>query len=182
MGKSKKKMKISITILALFVIGYSTATLGTPAKTSYCMGRVDKKTTCSACFNWGTGTVGARELSSTGTCLIKVTNAVTSCLIYNGKITKTKAYNDCIACNKKIWLNIAETKQAITSIGCSDTAIVAKTCLSKVLNCGQNMCPSDVTNSKVHPGCRQCAKGYIGLTKIENTASTKAIMGYKTCT
>jgi len=88
MGRVKKKMKISITILALFVIGYSTAaTLGLPVKTSYCMGRLASKTGCKSCFNWGSGTIGARELL-TEKCAAKVSNVVAGCLMYNGTIAK----------------------------------------------------------------------------------------------
>merc|ERR1712017_15727 len=107
MGK-RKKMKISITILALFVIGYSTASSpSAPAKTAYCMERSTDKAKCTQCFNWGTGTIGARELkASVNTCLVKVTNAVTGCLMYSGKITSTKLVTDCLACNKLTWLNI----------------------------------------------------------------------------
>jgi len=185
MGRVKKKMKISITILALFVIGYSTAALGTPAKTAYCMGRKATVHTCSSCFNWGTGTIGAREyLASNHTCLIKVSKPVTDCLIYNGVITATKGFDDCLVCNKKIWLNIVENAGAITSRACSDTAVKATKCTTKIANCGQNMCVNNTASSgKTTPGCRQCMKGYVGATPVTTAKSASPpTIGYTTCT
>jgi len=62
-------MKIFFT---LFIIGSTLAVQGQPAGTLYCAGNVDDQNAqCSACYNYGLGTIGARILTGTN-CTTKV--------------------------------------------------------------------------------------------------------------
>merc|ERR1712048_1492458 len=126
---SLKKMKLATVLVAIMAIQYVFTAQGTPAATSYCMGNVDNATTCSSCFNWGSGTIGARQLA-TGSCATAVANKVTDCKYYAGAISGTmKTAGDCMMCNKKTWLNIQDhSTPASIVIGCSDTAIDTTTC------------------------------------------------------
>merc|ERR1711937_156653 len=128
------QMKFITLIVASLAISTIFAAQGTPAATSYCMGNVDNATTCSSCFNWGSGTVGARNLV-TAACTTKVTNAITDCKYYSGLSTATKAAHDCGVCDSKTWLNVADNAtNASIVITCSDTAINTTTCASAVSN------------------------------------------------
>lgn len=176
-------MKISITILALFIVGYSMAAFGQPPKASLCLKRSETSTvkTCIACHNWASGTIGAREIKS-GACTTKVTNTVASCLYYTGLIAAAKTYNDCRHCNKMTWMNITEKTKAVSSIACSNTAVSTTTCKAKVLNCSQNLCV-DYGSSTYKVGCNQCAKGFISSgTKISATNTATTVLGYSACT
>merc|ERR1712048_1025517 len=104
---SLKKMKLATVLVAIMAIQYVFTAQGTPAATSYCMGNNDNATTCSSCFNWGSGTVGARNLA-TNACTTKVTNAITDCKYYSGLTTTTKTCSDCGVCDGKTWLNVAD--------------------------------------------------------------------------
>lgn len=167
-------MKFIITILALCMIGYTFAAQGTPAASSYCMGNNDGATTCSACFNWGSGTIGARQLASNA-CSTKVANTVTDCKFYKGTITSTKSTSDCMVCNNKTYLNIKDhaTASSIT-VACSNTASSTTTCKAAVSNCDQTFCFTN-TSSTVNTGCKQCSTGYTGSgTQTSN-------VGYASC-
>lgn len=167
-------MKALFAILAICMITYSQAAQGTCAATSNCMGCTESGTdSCTACFNWGSGTKGARQLATTS-CATAVANTVADCKYYNGGITATKAASDCLMCNGKDWLNL--TMAGTIAVACSNTAGNATTCAATVANCDQSVCSlansSGTTYSKL---CGSCSKGYKG--------SGTAVSGmYPTCT
>merc|ERR1711953_135280 len=175
-----KTMKISFTILALCMIGYSIAAYGTPPKASLCQIRsaTSGTNTCVGCFNWGSGTIGARELAS-AKCLVKVSNPVLNCLFYNNIISSTKKYEDCVVCNNKTWLNLTEASKNISKIECSDTAVKATTCKAKVANCLQSMCVDQTSKALV--GCKQCMKGYLASGTVLTGTDTSTKLGYTAC-
>merc|ERR1712151_815823 len=124
MGNQLNKMKLYTLLLAFCAIQYVFTAQGTPAAASYCMGNTDNATTCSSCFNWGSGTIGARQLA-TGSCANAVANKITDCKYYVGIISGTmKTVGDCMMCNKKTWLNMQDhSTPASIVVTCSDTAI-----------------------------------------------------------
>merc|ERR1712151_836987 len=161
MGNQLNKMKLYTLLLAFCAIQYVFTAQGTPAAASYCMGNTDNATTCSSCFNWGSGTIGARQLA-TGSCANAVANKVTDCKYYNGNITSTKTTGDRMMCNGKKWLNLTDSSTpASIVVACSDTAIDTTKCASEVANCSQSVCfkPKTGTNSVL---CGQCKSGYKG--------------------
>merc|ERR1712177_192888 len=157
MGNQTKKMKVyQLIIVVLAIKCVQTVTQGKPVAASYCMGNNNDATTCSKCFNWGSGTIGARQLA-TNACSTKVANSVTDCKYYNGGITSTKTTLDCMMCNSKKWLNITDTN----------------TCKTEVANCDQSVCFKPKTGSNA-TYCAQCKTGYKG-------SGTKANNLYPTC-
>merc|ERR1712159_651908 len=92
---------------------------------------------CLSCFNWGSGSVGARALAS-NTCANKLsTTLVTDCKYYsgtNGGTTQTA--NNCSIC-KKDYMNI---NSATPTVACSNTASNTTTCTGKISNCEQTVC------------------------------------------
>jgi len=108
------------------------------------MGCIDDRKSCSACFNSASGTIGARELGSTK-CLVKVSNTVTDCKYYDGKITTTQNKADCQTCNSKAYINIFDNaNEAGVVVTCSDTVIDTNSpvvCTAGPLNnCDQLLC------------------------------------------
>jgi len=131
------KMKLFSLLLALFVIQQVFAAQGQPVAASYCMGNVDDSTNCSSCFNWGSGTIGARTYVANSTCGTAVTNAVASCKWYSGTNTSTISLQDCSMCDSKDWLNLTDHASTASSRvrACSDTAISTTTCSATISNC-----------------------------------------------
>merc|ERR1711862_118115 len=134
---------------------------------------------CDACYNWGSGTVGAKQLNGV-LCSTAVANTVKDCKYYNTQITSTKAINDCAVCDGKTWLNITDHATAASIvITCSDTASVPASCSASVSNCKQRMCVTSSTGTSGY-GCRQCDEGYTGsgtaLVGLNN------VVRYSSCT
>jgi len=76
------EMKLVFLIVALLSINSIFAAQGQPVATSYCMGNTDNAVTCSSCFNWGAGTIGARVTDANTLCTTTYTNTVTHCKYY----------------------------------------------------------------------------------------------------
>merc|ERR1711976_32661 len=179
MGIRLRKMKATfITILALCFVGYTYTAQGTPAKTSHCMGNVDDATTCSSCFNWGSGDIGAKQLA-TNACASAVSNAITDCKYYNGVITSTMSLQDCAVCDSKTWLNLTDHGTAASRLRtCSDTAVNTTTCTAVPSNCDQGLCYVNAAGAAT-VGCRMCSSGYKGgATAVSSNDGT---VGYTTC-
>jgi len=157
-------------------IGYTVPVQGTPAASSYCAGNVDGATTCTGCYNYTLGTIGARQLLS-GACAAVVANTVTDCKIYNNVISATKALGDCEICSTKTWLNITDHATAASIVaGCSNTAAVAATCTTASIptNCDQAVCFT-TSAGVTSVGCRSCTTLYKG------SSVAIANVGYPTC-
>jgi len=167
-----------ITILALCFVGYTITTQGTPAATSYCMGNNDNATTCSSCFNWGSGSVGAKTFA-TNACASAVTNAIADCKWYSGINTSTISLQDCMMCDDKTWMNLTDHATASSRLRtCSDTAVNTTTCTAVPSNCAQGLCFVNAA-AAVTQGCRRCDDGYM----LSGTAisSNEGTVGYTTC-
>jgi hypothetical protein len=159
-------------IIALAIIGYTIAGQGFPIAASLCMGNVDSSVSCSACYNYGLGTIGARQLLGGG-CTIALVNPVTDCLWYSGVNTATKLLTDCGQCNNKAWMNIGVVT-GTTTIACSATSTDTTTnCTTVVPNCDQSYCYT-TDNANYVNGCRQCSTLKMG-------AGTVTLVGYPTC-
>jgi len=167
-----------ITILALCFVGSTFTAQGTPAAASYCMGNNDNATTCSACFNWGSGTVGARQLAISA-CGTAVANTVASCKYYTGTNTSTVSLQDCMVCDSMTWLNLTDHLTAGSRVrACSDTAVNTTTCTAVPSNCDQGLCYVNASGT-ASVGCRLCSSGYKGSgTAI---SSNDGNVGYPTC-
>lgn len=169
-------MKIFFT---LFVINAALATQGQPPADNACSGNNPSATTCSWCYNYGLGTVGARVLNGTS-CSTKVadtsTAVVTDCLIYAGDIgtTRTNA-KSCNKCNSKTWMNFDST--GTNSVACSNTAVQGSDngCTDTAIdNCDQMYCnKADAATS--NKGCRRCASAFKGNGQVLTG------IGYPTC-
>jgi len=126
------KMKTILFIVLLSLYGVANSTI-TCAAANYCMGCSSSTAdVCTSCFNWGSGSVGARYLSS-NTCTNKLsTSKVTDCKYYTGnQSSDTASYYNCLACNKDFRNNNANTN----TMTCSNTAANTTTCTGKVSDC-----------------------------------------------
>merc|ERR1712093_947471 len=138
------------------------------------MGCTNDAATCFACFNWGSGSIGAKQLA-TNVCTTAVANVVTNCKWYKGTITSTKSSSDCMKCNDKKWLNVVVNATAANiAITCSDTATNPVTCLAEVANCDQSLCYT-ATGGTVTKGCAVCKSGYTG------SGTQVSTLGYTGC-
>jgi len=147
------------------------------------MGNTDNANTCSSCFNWGSGSVGARVLDNSTLCTTKYTQLITDCKYYSGAQSNTTTAiktNDCYMCDGKDWYNVTDNAtNASINRACSNIALDATTCDAKVSNCDQSMCFKSTGNAFTK-GCLQCSSGYKGgATAI--TDSDGSTIGYTTC-
>jgi len=140
----------------------------TCAATSYCMGCSSTATTgCTACFNWGTGKVGARKLSASTpfTCTTALSVKTTDCQVYTGMATNTGTSGTCSLCKSKTWRNEAMSAANVNTMTCSNTAINTTTCTkaSEVANCEQMVCRDYASaGSTDYTKCGVCKKDYWG--------------------
>lgn len=166
-------MKIFFT---LFLLGSSLATQGQPDASLYCAGNVNSDNSkCSACYNYGLGTIGARVLSNQ-LCTAKVADTaavnITDCQIFDNKITSTlDLAKSCLKCNSKKWMNFNEVANP-DEITCSDTAVRgtdATNCGDQTIaDCDQYFCNQTAADTASH-GCRRCASTKTGSgTEVSN--------------
>merc|ERR1712070_252509 len=110
--------------------------------TDYCMGcSMSTTNSCTSCFNWGSGTVGARSyatVSSLTNCIaaLPTTLVTANCGFYNGfqsSTATTKASGNCSWCKKKY---LTYTVSGSTEV-CTDTATTGCTAVS---NAGYPTC------------------------------------------
>lgn len=173
------KLILAIAVLAIAVNVAQSAV--TCAATSYCMGCSSTASTgCLSCFNWGSGKVGARKLSSASpyTCVTALSVKTTDCKVYSGSATYSGTSGSCALCKGKTWLNKAVSTASVSTHTCSNTAINTTTCTSasKITNCEQMVCQDyAATGSTDFSKCGMCKKGYWGTVD----ATT---MLFSTCT
>merc|ERR550532_2043765 len=141
-------------ILLICSIQYARAAVSCVA-TNYCMEcHASTANYCLACFNWGSGSVGARQLAS-NTCTTAMANKITDCKYYTGYSTSTKSASDCLMCNKDY--NNANYSTNVAT--CSNTAANTTTCTAKVSNCEQTLCyTADGTTYSLL--CKVCKSEY----------------------
>ena len=113
---------------------------------------------CLACFNWGSGSIGARALIS-ALCTTAITTAlVTDCKFYSGFGNgTTQSLSNCSMCNKDFINQNANT----TTVTCSNTAANTTTCTGKIDNCLQTACYTADGTTYVN-NCNMCIKNYAG--------------------
>ena len=157
-------------ICLLFLITYVTSVPSCTAR-SYCMGcNSATANICDSCFNWGSGKVGARALSSNTCTNLLSTTAINDCKIYSGTNDgSTQTISNCFFCGKD-FLNLNSNDTTVT---CSNTSS-HDTCSDKLLNCNQTVC-STTDGSTYTLSCGLCKKKYAGA----GTATTNA--GYNSC-
>merc|ERR1711976_16678 len=171
--ESKMKSILAIALIAICV----SYTISAPScqASDYCTGCAMSTTnSCTACFAWGSGSVGARGMatvSGLNNCIAVMPSALvtTDCRFYNGLATSTataKSNNNCAYCEKK-YLTFNTTNNTET---CSDTAVTG---CPEVNNAQWTKCYIDATGTVA--GAGWCKKGYYGTGTANNA-------GYPTCT
>merc|ERR1711862_443211 len=125
------------TISAIVLIAMIASAMSAPScqATDYCMGcHMTTANSCTSCFNWGSGTVGARSLTTTnnlGNCITALPSALTTsnCKMYSGSALSTattKGSSNCSWCPKKY---LTYTLTGTTEV-CTDTATTGCTAVS----------------------------------------------------
>merc|ERR1711988_1415365 len=100
------------TISAIVLIAMIASAMSAPScqATDYCMGcHMTTANSCTSCFNWGSGKVGARSLTTTNNlnnCITALPSALVTanCGMYSGSAQSTdtkKSQNNCQLCKKK---------------------------------------------------------------------------------
>jgi len=174
MGIQFKKMKSIFAIASILLANYSLQTT-TCVATNYCMS-CDSTTAnqCGSCFNWGSGSLGARSTATTSGVQHCQTArpsglATTDCKFYStvASTATTKSYGNCGWCKKKYLTYNASTLAEV----CTDTALTGCTAVSNAewTNC------YTATSGTVSAGASVCSKGYYGSGTATNG-------GYPTCT
>lgn len=126
---------------------------------------------CLSCFNWGSGSIGARSLISAACTSALTTTAVTDCKFYYGTNNgTTQTLSNCMMCNKDFYNMNAST----TVVTCSNTAASTTVCTGKIDNCAQTACYTADGTTYVSR-CKTCNSGYTG----SGTATTD--IGYSAC-
>jgi len=166
----KKMMKLLCLLLALtsYVV-----TVPSCAASGYCMGcDMSTANTCTSCYNYGSGSIGARALASSACANKLATTLVTDCKFYSGyNAGSAQTVNNCQRCNSKTYLNM---NLNTLTVGCSDTAISTSTCTGAIANCEQTACYT-ADGSAYVLSCQMCAKGYSGTGVATENA------GYASC-
>merc|ERR1711976_632305 len=141
---------MGIAIAALANSAYTMSCL----ESMYCMG-CSATNVCSSCFNWGSGSVGARSLAS-NTCTTKLTRTITDAKFYSGTHTNTSSYAwSSASCkdNSKKYLYNDLTAAAPYTATCQDTTLTGVT---NVADC--EYMATTKTASGYTAYCQLCAK------------------------
>merc|ERR1712159_204826 len=102
-----------------------------PCSYCYCM-CCSATDTCDACFNWGSGKVGARSLA-TNTCTATLSRTTANALWYNGTHTNTSTWAwSAAACKSGKYHQVDQTVAAPHSSTCTSTLATGAT---KVADC-----------------------------------------------
>merc|ERR1712224_1183556 len=130
---------------------------------------------CDSCFNWGSGSVGARALSSNA-CANKLTGTAlkANCKFYDGTNNGSTAAFNCMKCNKK-WNNKSAASSTYTQ-SCSDTAANTTTCNATISDCDNNVCYT-ADGTTYAKGCFMCSKGKAGSGTCSSNYGCTACAG-----
>jgi len=164
------------TISAIVLIAMIASAMSAPScqASDYCMGcHMTTANSCTSCFNWGSGKVGARSATTANNltnCVSALPAALTTanCRAYSGSALSTataKSNGNCGWCPKKY---LTWTVTGSTEV-CTDTATTGCTA---VANAEWTKCYVDTTTVA---GAGMCNKGYYGTGTVNNA-------GYPTCT
>jgi len=170
--KDSKMRTIAFALITMCVA----SALSAPScqASDYCMGCAMSTTnSCTSCFNWGSGTVGARSMATSNNlnnCVAALPSGLVTanCGFYGGTATSTattKSNGNCSWCKKKY---LTWTVTGSTEV-CTDTATTGCT---EVANAEFTKCYVDTTTVA---GAGVCKKGYYGTGTPTNA-------GYPTCT
>jgi len=158
-------MKLIQIAIVAYVISYVFTV--SCVSTNYCMGcHATTANQCVSCFNWGTGSVGARALNSSASpanCQTALHAAVkvSDTKVYSGSITTagTAAVGNVALCKKDFKNWVASS----SSLTCSDTAITMGVTCSKISDCETTTC-FDTASGTDSVACTMCKKGKSGST------------------
>merc|ERR1711937_130865 len=164
------------TVSAIVLIAMIASAMSAPScqATDYCMGcHMTTANSCTSCFNWGSGKVGARSATTTNNltnCITALPSALVTanCKTYSGaalSTATTKGSTNCSWCSKKY---LTYTVTGTTEV-CTDTATTGCTAVS---NSEFTKCYVGTTTVA---GVQLCSKGYYGTGTVNNA-------GYPTCT
>merc|ERR1711879_324004 len=154
MGKTKskilQKMKLFVTVviaLCMSKFAYSTSC----AASMYCMG-CSATDVCDACFNWGSGTVGARSLAS-NTCTAALTRTTGNVMYYSGTHTNTSNFVwYSLRCKSGRVFDVDSTSTAPYTVACNTTGAV-----TAVTDCEANA-TDKTASSTTTAKCMLCKK------------------------
>merc|ERR1711879_299413 len=143
-----------LTIIALIALAkYAQST--SCAGSMYCMG-CSATDVCDACFNWGSGKVGARSLAS-NTCTASLTRTADNVMYYSGTHTNTSNWLWYSArCKSGKTFDVDSTSTAPYTVACNSTGATAA-----VGNCEANA-TDKITSNNTSGKCLLCKKNYIG--------------------
>lgn len=157
-------MKFIVSAIVLSLVYASVMSVSCIA-TNYCMGcHATTANECVSCFNWGTGTVGARALNTTPTpsnCQTAIVAAYKTAnaqeyIGTNQTSQSTTSVTDVRLCRKD-FKNFTQTG---TVLACSDTAITLTSVTAvKIDNC-HTVVAYDSTSGTDDFGCQHCDKKY----------------------
>merc|ERR1712139_71599 len=181
MGNRKFKilhtlMKTFVALVALLVI-FQQANAISCAATQYCMG-CSSTNVCSSCFNWGSGTVGARSLASS-TCTASLTRTASNSKYYSG--THTNSSNWAVGsavCTGGKHFTVNSTGATPYTATC---ASAVPTGVTAVANCEYPQVSTTSSGSTAY--CALCKKGKGGnstSTSCAGTAITNCDYAYGT--
>ena len=127
----------------------------------YCMAcSQDTDNKCDACFNWGSGALGARTLDISQdpvNCIPHLSLYINGCKWYTGTVVSTttvRTIQDCQICNKKYLSWESTTNSASCTNDTPDACYAVDHCLTTVCY--------NINNITHSSGCRMCKKDYSG--------------------
>lgn len=161
-------------VLILSLINYIHPSAPACPASSYCQICAEGATTCSSCYNWGTGSVvldktwsgtsGSMGCTSTLSTSYKVTNCkmnydIGASISGNGGTVAATSHPRCLECDGFSFLVYTTTSATET---CEDSYLEAwnmSTCL-EIANCEQTGCDYTADNQRVFCVGGRCQKGF----------------------
>jgi len=149
-------MKTLFAIIAICMMMNWTMSISCAA-TQYCMG-CSSTNVCSSCFNWGSGTVGARSLASS-TCTATLTRTVSNAKFYSGTHTNTSVWaSGAASCKSGKYFQVDQTAASPYTPTCTSTLATGATAIT---DCEYTSVVKTSTSAAT-AYCGMCKKGKAG--------------------
>jgi len=163
-------MKVLLLIIAACMITKTYAV--SCAATQYCMG-CSATNTCDSCFNWGSGSVGARSLAS-DTCTTALTKVTTDAQNYSGTHANASTWSwSSVVCKSGKYHQVDQTSGVAANYTSSCTSTLA-TGATAITDCKYSSVEKTSTTAATAK-CNLCNKGKGGnatYTACTGTAIT----------
>merc|ERR1712146_440569 len=140
------------------------------AAANYCMS-CNTSSQCTACFNWGSGKVGARSLAS-NVCTTALTRTVSNAQLYSGTHTNSSVWSWASAvCKDSKTLQIDQTVASPYTPTCTSTVATGATAIA---NCDwQSVVKTSTSAATAY--CVKCKKNIAGNSTNTACSGTLAI-------